>query len=523
MSRAALLLLAPLLAPASAAAAWNVSGSNTLRYDHYQVSGDESASPYAEEGGFFYNQLDLTVNGNTRSGKSWRFDFSGVVNDSPYRSPHQGLVPEAARFVVEDAQAALPYKVELGDQAVRLSPLTLQRTLKGAGLTLSPPSRRDGRGYRIHGFAGTNRPGWRELEAEDNYYGVSLGMQDSQWGDFGLNLVFSHQKDADGGPDRRQTVASVTGARQFDVLSQTLKVSGELAMLRGDPDYPGGEAQRGYGAWGQIDGRHQTRPLDYRLRYDRSSADFRPNGSGVRADSEAMAAEAGWQFKSGHQLRGRLQRISDGVASDNPLRTDLVGATVSGPLRPSQPELATGKLDLELQEREDAAGTVEARSTSVKAGVVVSASPTQQTRVDLGLTRVDDRLRPGTESVTRQVAVSHAAKLKLGSVDLSISPGISYSRTDTDAGDATLGPTLSVEATRARDKLLLQLGRSEFDADGPYGGVAQSKAALKYEHRRGQHTFGIDLERDLREPELGEETDSWRAGAFWRYDFSKAG
>ena len=34
---------------------WAITGSNTMRWEYYDVSGDEAASPYPFTGGQFYN------------------------------------------------------------------------------------------------------------------------------------------------------------------------------------------------------------------------------------------------------------------------------------------------------------------------------------------------------------------------------------------------------------------------------------------------------------------------------------
>jgi hypothetical protein len=499
-----------------------VSGSNTLRVETYEVTGDERYSPYPDEGTYFFNDLHLNAKGSTSPGRNWQFDFAGTITNSPYRSDYNGLVPEAVHLSYEDTVSALPFRVDFGDQNVQFSELTLSRTLKAARLTLRPNSGHDGRDYWVSGVVGSNGQQWREFDADaDLYQGVSAGIRDRELGSYSVNLVHNSRDVLAGLPSVSQWVASLTAQRQFDVAGQDLALKGEVAHFRGDAASPALDEQEGYGYYLQLDGKSQTRPLDYRLRYDRYSSEFRPNGSAAPADSEAMLAEGGWRFDSGIQLRGRLQRSRTGLSTPDPLQTDSAGLSVSGPLLPSQPNKITGKLDLAVQQRESDSGDSKGLAKTAQAAVVVNHNDRHQTRLNASIATVDDQHTPGTDTVKRQVAVAHSAKLQVGEVDLSLTPGVAVAEATSPAGETTVGPTLAVEARHDRQRLALEIGQSELDAADPAADVEQKRLGLSYEVQRGQHSFGFDVEQTTRQPAVGEETEAWRAGMYWRYDLGK--
>src|SRR5690606_22434724 len=134
-----------------------------------------------------------------------------------------------------------------------------------------PNSGSDGRSYWASTGIGSNGQQWREADADEKrYYVLSDGMQDQKHGTYSLNQVHHSASGLEGLPKLSQWAASLTGQRQFDIAGQDLNVRGELAYLHGEsaatqhlsaderPD-------SGYGFYVQVDGRSQTRPLDYRL------------------------------------------------------------------------------------------------------------------------------------------------------------------------------------------------------------------------------------------------------------------
>jgi hypothetical protein len=513
-----------LAVPLPVAADWTVSGSSTFRMDTYDVDGDQRYSPYSEEGTYVSNDLNLSLFGDTAPGQSWRVDFAGTLTDSPYRSQYSGLVPEVMRLSYDNTTAALPFRIDLGDQNVWFSELSLNRTLKAGRVTLRPESGTGGRSYWASAVVGSNGQQWRDLDPQaDLYRGLSIGMQDQRLGTYGVNAVHHSREGLDGLPDLSQWVVSLTAQRQFDVAGQDLDVRGELAYFSGESAVtaylPEDErTDSGYGYYLQMDGRSQSRPLDYRLRYDRYGSGFRPSGSSAPADSEAILAEGGWRFERGVQLRGRVQRTRTGVSSPDPVDTDSAAVSLEGPLFPDRPQRATARLDLSAQQRESASGDIDAVATTAKIGVAVNHSPRHQTRLNASVATVDDRHRPGTERVTRQFAAGHTAKLDLGGVDLSVTPGVSLTQVEAQEVEATLGPTLVVEAARDRERLVLELGRSGIDAADPVADVEQERLSLKVEIKRGRHSFGAAIDRTARQPAVGEDTEAWHAGMYWRYD-----
>lgn len=522
-----LLLVNGAVAALPASAAWQLSGSNTMRVDSYHVSGDRRHSPYEQEGTFFTNDLELSLFGSNTPGQTWRFDVGGTITDSPYRSLYSGFVPEVLRLSYDNTTAAVPFRLDLGDQNVQFSELSLNRTLKAGRMTLRPNSGIDGRSYWASAVVGSNGQQWRDFDpSADLYHGLSLGVQDQKLGSYGFNLV-QHHREAEGElAGFSQWTASLTAQRQFDVAGQDLNLRSELAYFEGGSFAtrqlaPEQRRKHGVGYYTQLDGRSQTRPLDYRLRYDRYSSDFRPSGSDAPADSEVMLAEGGVQVKQDVQVRGRVQRSRTNLSSNDPIVTDSAGLNLSGPLLQRHPQRLIGQLNLSVQTRESESSHVDWLARTAEGSLAINHSPRHQTRLSGSLATLDDLNRPGTERVTRQFSASHTAKLQVKGLDLAVTPGVSLTEIDAEDDEFTMGPTLSLSAANDHERVVLEFGQSALKAEDPEDDVDRQRVAFKYEIQRGQHSFGFDVDRTLREPAVGEDTDAWRAGMYWRYDLGK--
>lgn len=523
----ALLLFNGVLVALPAGADWQFSGSNTLRVDSYHASGDKRYSPYAQTGTFISNDLDLSLFGSHTPGQTWRFDVGGTITDSPYRSQHSGFVPEVLRMSYDNSTAALPFRLDLGDQNVQFSELTLNRTLKAGRLTLRPNSGIDGRSYWASAVVGSDGQQWRDFDpSADLYRGFSLGMQDQRLGSYGVNLV-QHSREAEGalaGFD--QWTASFTAQRHFDMAGQDLNLRSELAYFHGESwatrQLPEAERSRhGIGYYTQLDGKSQTRPLDYRLRYDRYSSDFRPSGSDAPADSDAMLAEGGWRLKQDMQVRGRVQRSRSSLSSSDPITTDSAGLNFSGSLLAKRPQRLIGQLNLSVQTRESESHHVDFLAKTAEGSLTFNHSPRHQTRLSGSVATVDDLNHPGVERVTRQFSAGHTAQLQLGDVALTVTPGLSMTEIDTEDDEFSMGPTLAISAARDQERVVLELGQTALRADDPDDDVEHKRIKFKYEVQRGRHSFGLDFDHTLREPAVGEDTDAWHAGMYWRYDLGK--
>jgi len=516
---ASLLALQGLLPPAPATAAWTMTGANTLRFDSYRVRGDKLNSPYADTGSFIANDLDLSLFGNTGPGREWRFDFAGTITDSPYRSQHAGLVPEVIRLSHDNQTATLPYRLDLGDQNVNLSELTLNRTLKAGRVTVRPNSGIDGRDYWASAVVGSEGQQWRGFDPQARLYrGVSAGVQDQRLGRYGVHVVHYHQNALADLPSVSQWAASLTAQREADAAGQDLELSGELAYSKGDSPQ---NAKDGHGYFVQLGGKDQLRPLNYRLRYDRYQRGFRATGSAAVTDSEAMLAEAGWQFKRGGHLRGRLQRSRTLLSSGNPMRTDSANMNASGGLLMHDPQRLVARLDLGLQRRMNAYGDIDLLSKTAQGGVDFNHNRRHQTRLNASISTFDDLNQHGAERITRHFTAGHSATFALRGLDVTISPGISVTEVETRESETTTGPVLAVSAASDRERLVVELSQSEIEAADASANVDQKRFSIKYEIRRGQHSVGLDMDHTAREPTSGDNTDSWRAGMYWRYEFSK--
>jgi hypothetical protein len=524
----ALLLALPLLTLALSAHAqseWRLTGSNTLRFEHYEARGNVAASPYAHLGTQRFNELNLGLVGRTGPQSLWRLQFAGVVNDSDYRSREQGLVPERVSIFHERGDGALPFRLELGDQMVGLSPLTLQRTLKGARVELMPLSAVDGRQHSLTVFAGADNTTWRDFDTDSEYRGASWRVADNRLGRLRANVVY-HSKDGETAEaGQSEWVSSLMAERSFDFAHQRLLAQGEWAHFKSENG--AGEAADEHtdtAVNARLSGQDGERGLSYEVSYERHGEHFRPSGVDLVADFRALSARAGVGLGSGVQVSGRAQRTTHGVQSTDPIETANGGVTITAPVpTPFTHEPATGKADVTVQARESESGAVDNRSATARLDLGLPLLSAGETRVGMMLAGFDNRNTAGTDRITRQLSLSQGVRSTAGDMELEARAGLVYQEVDGTRPQQTLDPTLSLVLTGQAHRFGMTLGLRRF-ATALEGGVDVDTYAwgVNYQFRQQRHTLGLEFDQQLRQPDGAQNTESWRFGAFWRYNFDHA-
>jgi len=520
------------LAPAAAAQSswdlWSLSGSHTLRVEHYDLGGNRLAGPYLFDGVQAFDEVSLTA---TRAFSAWdrlRVQLYGVANASDYRSRDDGLVPERLSVVRENGEGAVPYRVEAGDYFGYFSYRTLQRSLKGLQVELQP-----GEGQSLVLLTGVNQPSWRHLQKDDDFsHGASWLMAIGTATKFGANFVHNaRQADpALGTLDRRQSVYSVTGEHAWQAGAQKLRIEGEVAGLRGDHDGAfdatgariDGQDRRGQGVFAQLSGRDAVLPLDYRLRFERYDRDFRPNGAVIQPDRRSLEAFAGWRFPGGLALRGRAQEFLDAFESGNRTKTRTLGANLSGPF--GAPGGVTGQVDLFSQDVSNEAATLDRRSWVASANLGGTLGAGWYAQLGLYHQSVDDRIAGAADPRTSQVMANATRAWSFGPYAGSVSPGLTWRRSRGDAAAVTeLSPVVNFSVARAAHSLNASLGRQRLDPrmEGAFD-VRTTNARLDYRFVEGRHVFGVEaLRYDRVTDQPGGATDTWRVALYWTMAFDK--
>lgn len=515
---------------------WRVRGDTTARVDYYSISGDRELGTYAEDGLQAYQDVNL---GLTRGGDGdplWDIDISGVVSGSDYRTHEPGARIEYLRLHHENAAATVPYRLDLGDQHAYFSRLSLDRDVRGARLEMQPQlGQAEHSLVWLSGGHGRDRYGadgfWSSYrtEAEGDYHGVSWLATDPTLGDWSLNVVH-HDEVTFSGEEHRHLVTSLAGGWGMDFLRQDLDAEAELARLEGHAwsgtadDPVRAVDDRGWRASLAGEDRLLPLPFDYSVRYEHYGADFEPAGTGVVSDSRTLAAAAGLQLTDRTRLRGRFNRYRDYAATANPIRIDEHGMEVAVPFGIG-PVHTSHRVDVLHRERADRMGGIDQLTRRATWALELPMADSQQTRMNLYWLDLDDRASGRFARTERRVSLDHSASFRVGELDVSATPGVAYRTRDGYLEQHSVHPTLSLAAAGALNELGVSLGYRTLERPGrATPDIDEYQLSMDWRYRMHSHQFGLEYEHQLVQPhELDSHLDLWRAGMFWRYDFSGGG
>ena len=508
---------------------WLLTGDNTMRSDYYGVRGDTSASGYRFEGLHSYDQLNLNLMKRRTPYERWRIQLSGVANDSDYRNPDNGFIPERLNLFVEKGDTAVPFRFESGDIYGYFSYRTLQRSLKGIQVELQPHAGTGNRRHSILLVSGANQPTWRHFRGEDNYTsGLSYLFHDKRFGRYGLNYVHNSREGdmAAGTLERTQNTYSITGERAFNLFSQRLTLEGELAGFSGDHDgttgVTSGQDRDDEGIFAQLSGKSRT-PLTYRFRYEAYGQDFRPVAASVSASRRSTEYHAGWRFEGGQQLRGRIQDFRDGYETANPTDTRTYGLNLSGPMLTGVVDNMSGSINAFIQNREDRVKTTDQDTTSVTLNLSKPIYAGWNGSLGLFYQHIDNHITGLSDITTKQVHLSGDHTVEIFGFKGSVAPGFVLRKIDDSLLETlTLNPTLGLNLEKGRHSITDNIffeGQDRHTAAGT--DVDTFTHNFSYQYRTGNNTLGLEYVHENRDPDPGEETESYVVGAFWTYTFNK--
>ncbi len=530
-----LIIIAGVLLPAYARAQetqwlqdWSITVDNTARYEHYDYWGNPSGSPYQDTGGQFYNEL---ATGFSRRYSPYEF-IQGradlLYNDSGYRSRYTGFVLERCNLTWEKGDRGVPFRNQLGDTFSFISTRTIQRSLKGIQLEFQPTfASMDGKNSFLL-FSGAGADDYKDYTPRDNLFsGASWLMEHPRWGNYAVNIVHNHsaRDESNEYSTRNQITTGVTGEKKWALGKQEMTVEGEVNFFTGDyidfMDNTVKENASGMGYFGQLRGKTGT-PFTYRLRYENYGKNYKPKGALVNQDYEACEAHGAWRFTQGLNLRGRLQRFTDGVSSGNPTETNVAGVALTGPLGFFHPALTTN-FDAFCQTTEDHDKTIDTdiQSLNLSLGMPVRS---WATRLALIGRRLENYAVANSRSQhTIEVSLSGAHAIALASFKGSITPGLVFqhlqgNQTDGDVYGGSLGLQLAREHHYfgLNYNLLLKKAYAAGTRDD-FINTLSANYRLVY----GAHTLGLEMDYTDRDPTSADATEAYRVGAFYTFHFEK--
>ncbi len=511
---------------ATAQAEITVSGDTTLRYEYYQVSGDETQAPYVETGGQFYQDLNLRMAGEPEAGRYWEFNTSAVLNRSDYRHPDRGLVPEWMHLRYEDGTVPLPYRLDVGDQMARLTPLTLNQRIQAARVELQPQSEGPvGGRHSLVWISGRDRSDWNSLDPsapprfhDTAYHGASWLLDGAGPGRYSVNVL--HQSPGDHSPDAADAlIASLAAAWDVRFAQQRLAAEAELAQVDERHDVRTDSDQ---GLRIAISGEADGAPLDYGMRYRRYGDGFRPLGTEVTPDSRLIGIDAGLAIPLGMHLSGSLERHTDAVTRQR-LELEDYGLVLSAPDSLGMLDWMDHEWGVRIRDRENRSGSIRDRATEARWTIRVAGGERSQTRMSMRWLGTDDDTPLDRDRRERRLALSHQERFMLGGLNVSATPGVDYRHRTGHLPMTLIHPTLRLDAGLQAHRFGMLLGYRTLERRDHLLDVDEYSLRLDYRYRLHSHVFGLEFDQQLREPEDGNNTESWRAGMFWRYEFSGAG
>lgn len=515
---------------------WEIRGSNTLRLETYEVRGDPLAGPYRFTGGQHYDEFNLNLSRSFSPYDTVRAQLYGVANDSAYRAPDQGFVPERVNVTREKGDSAIPYRFEAGDYFAYFSFRTLQRSLKGAQIELQPTSDASGLRQSVLLVAGANQPNWRHVQAGDDWTnGISWLVESGAQTRFSANLLRNSRQAEPvlGKLDRSQTVASVTGDHAWQWSAQRLRLEGELAGLRGDHDGSldasgaitpaSGLNRRGTGAFLQFAGQAATGPLDYRLRFERYDRDFRPAGAVIAPDRRSGEAHLGWRFTDGLALRGRAQQFIDALESGNQLKTDTYGINLSGPFLAGSVSGLSGSVDLFRQDLNKHDASIDRATWNLNANFAKPLTGNWVGNLGLFRQQVDERVAGANDVRSTQLQLGAAHTFNSGGWAGSFTPGITLRRVSGGPSAVEeLSPALAFALNRNAHSVSASYGYQKLQPDlAGLATIEVNALRLDYRHTAGSDIFGVEASAYDRHVTIGQFNDTYRLSLFWTHSFDR--
>ncbi len=511
-------------------ARWRIRGSVSGRLETYGNEGDPDLGLYFSEGGQSFYEYDVDAERHLSPYERVTLDVFGVVNRSDYRSAERGLLLEQGQLTWEKGDAAVPFRAELGDHFGYFTFRTLQRSLKGVQVELQPAAGAGGRRNSLVLLAGSPADSYRELDTGDDLFGgLSWFSGDARGRAWSLNLVSNRRDAAAGaGGSRRQDVLSAAILQPLAAWGQRLELEGEVAHLRGDGDSASGAFtdRDDNGVFAQVTGRSAAVPLRYSARFERYGEHFSPRGGLVEPGTRNVETRVGWDFRGGPQLTLRAQSFRSGLQSANPLDTDTLGVTMTGPVDVEFLRRLSVDGDAFVQRARDRVRAVDQLTRSARLNLSTRfPDPAWTGRLSLFGRAVEDR-RGGrrSETVTREAKLQVQRDVQVFGDWGYVGPEMLVRRTSGGGEDSTdLGPGLVFGLSGTRYTLDAWWFRLMQDRDAPGAlDFDTDSIGFLFAWWKGDHYVELDANYDILDPRPGEATKSYRVGLQYTLSFDKA-
>lgn len=501
---------------------WNINGFNTYRMDVYEESGDISASPYPNRGFQQYDDFTINMNREFSIYENIRIQLNGTIDDSEYRTQQEGLIIERGYFTWEKADVSAPFRLEVGDYFGNQSLRTLQRALKGVQLELQPAPF-GGQKHSFQVFTGITNQNYRSLsEPKDIYTGASWLIPETALGAVSFTAVNNINQQTDTTPQQTQTVYSMAWGKEAELYQQELQIEAEYALFSGDVSTAATDQNKNdNGFFTQLQGRSRNIPLTYRVRHERYGDDFRPDGSSVTSNQRSYEGHVGWRFDNGLNLRGRVQTFRTNWKSDNPTDRDVLGVSLSGPIIPSLQ--INGNMNSFVANLENKDKTTDALSHTSNVSFTMPIIDNWVARLGGFYSETDNRAN-GQSNVRRQVSFGVDYDFTVMGFRGAISPAMVLrdNQTDGSVTQSDIAPAMSLYLTKGTHILSFSHNTLSQDTNTLNGiDTDTHQSALNYAYTKDAHRFELIANYFDRNPTPGDDTEAYRIGFSWTYNFDR--
>lgn len=511
---------------------WNISGSNTIRYEYYDNRGAEANSIYPFDGDQIFDEFSVNLNRNLSAFDKMTGQIVGAVSGSDYRSSTEDdLILERLSLSRSKGDARIPYQWTLGDHSAFFSFRTIQRTLKGGLLELQPDWSSEQQKHSLIFLTGSGDQTYTRMDIDDDYYtGASWLVSDKRYGNYSLNAVHNQRDKNKRGTgeihDRRQMVSSIAGEKQIEWRGEKLNFEGEFAYLDGDIGTDNKDKEDS-SMFFQVSGKN-GHPYNYRFRFERNGQDFNPQADVVSTNRRSYEFHWGYKITPALNLRGRIQHFQDSFEATTRSDTNVVGVNLAGPFSPFLPmfgENLSGRFDIFLSDKHKAS-----KDTTLNYRLDLNKPLPRGWSGSLGYFAefVNDDSATNNDARTKELSLQASRGFNIKSWNGTVTPGVIYRViTGNNDYDREITPSLALAIEKAPHSFSANYTMDDFDrrVQATKTDLNQKRFSAIYRFSQNPHTWGIEYEKFNRDPFdtdlTHENTDAWKFALFWTYSFDR--
>ncbi len=507
---------AALIFAGSAAAQEANSGANAIQYygdyfvqaDYYGNSGDPAMAFHPETGTHYGTGVQGGMLYTISPYQTLKLEGTFYVDHNDYRNgDERGGILERGLLEWTNGDAALPFRLALGDVSVFMSRLSMQRGLKGGELELQPVSSFLGALHSLQFFGGeSNLPIYRGDYGESMFYGGSYLM------DFGGNGavmagVVRHANTSDLAVGTAiQDTYTLSATRTLNAAAQAITIDGEIAMLDGQHDVSRTDDQRGTGVLLDINSIFSDLPLSYGMRFERADEEFSPDGANAITDAQTMDSYALWRMDSGALLRGYHNYSLDALHSADTLTSNQYGLNLSNIALGEMLKDTRLSLDGFIQRNRNESRATNMRLQQFSVNTITTLNENLLATLGAIASHTDDMSAAGAGQSRKGMQAGLQWQTSWEGYAFSVGPQFSVAYVDAAADQLQTGAGLALGIHKDAHHAYVSYNMNLLDAHARDSvDSSDHNIAATYEYTQGPHRISSRMRYDMRDNSPGNE------------------